>query len=90
MSRQRDKIQKAATRLGFGKVKMLYEPIGIALEMCGHTGGWEVRTKDGQEFLGYNADEVIADMEISKRIWPQQPALAESPQPAQRGQGESR
>jgi hypothetical protein len=69
MSRQRDRIQNAAAALGLVTTEVEWEPLGTAAEMCGPSGGWSVWLEDPEGHhlgvaVGYNVDEVIADMEL--------------------------
>jgi hypothetical protein len=61
-TRARSRILAEARHLCFKITKIEWQTIGIAFEMCGPSGGWEVRAENGYLFHGYNVDEVIADM----------------------------
>lgn len=67
MSKQRKQIAAVADELDIEIESMTWEPIGRGGEMQGPSGGWLVETKDGCEFQGYNAAEVVADMRRSDR-----------------------
>lgn len=72
MSKQRQKIEAAAKRLGIALASIEWEPIGPACEFEGNSGGWTVHSSKGQYFGGYNVDEVVEDMENSVRFgWDQ-------------------
>jgi hypothetical protein len=69
MSRNTDKIAKALKEKGWEAEEIIWEPIGIAMEMCGPDGGWTVRIKDDNNqlgnyylVLGYNIQEVLEEI----------------------------
>jgi hypothetical protein len=45
--------------LGFIKVQLWWEPIGPALEMCGHSGGYMALIDGRIEPLGLSLDEAL-------------------------------
>lgn len=67
MSYKSDKLKKALEAKGYTDVKVWYEPIGPALEMCGNSGGWMFSWAEcGENCLSYNLDlslEVINKMQ---------------------------
>lgn len=77
MSSSERRIRAAAKQLGFEIEDIHWEPISIALEMCGHSGGWVI---NGGQILGYNWIEVVREM---KRIKDDQ--IQESTRPAPAG-----
>ncbi len=68
-SRAARKIWDALRKQGFKQFRFWYEPIGPALEMAGHSGGWMLVAivgagAESQWPLGYNAKDAAA--EVSK------------------------
>ena len=59
MSRREKLIRKVAAEAGITIISVRYEPIGPAMEMCGHSGGWIVN--EG-EFVGYSVVDVVQDI----------------------------
>lgn len=62
----RRKIREAAERRGLVIAWMDYEPIGAMVEMSGREGGWDVDFTVGTHALGYNANDVVAWIEIGQ------------------------
>ena len=53
-------LRRKLERLGHRKFKLWWEPIGPALEMCGHSGGYMFVDEDGQQWpLGISLDEAM-------------------------------
>lgn len=65
------KIRKLWDRLvslGFRKFKLWWEPIGPALEMCGHSGGYMLEDSDGKYWpLGICLDDALRGAETHAR-----------------------
>ena len=60
------KIRKLWDRiaaLGFRKVTLWWEPIGPALEMCGHSGGYIMAIDHEITPLGLSLDEALSGAE---------------------------
>lgn len=47
------------TELGFTRFKLWWEPMGPALEKCGHSGGYMMEDKHGMCPLGLSLDEAL-------------------------------
>lgn len=67
MTRNEKRIRKAAAAVGVEITSVVWEPIGMAFEMCGPEGGWIVN--EG-EYLGYNVAQVIADIQRGREPGP--------------------
>jgi hypothetical protein len=55
-------IEAALYRLGHTNVRVWWEPMGPALEMCGHSGGFMFTSSEqtsGQVPLGHSLDEAL-------------------------------
>lgn len=61
-SKSRAKILAAAEELGIKVEEIEWQPIGAAGEKTGSSGGWTIYDSEGNDYLGYNCDEVIKDM----------------------------
>jgi len=60
MSYRSEKIKKALETKGYTNVKAWYEPLGVALEMCGPSGGWLYSSDQrNEDWLGYNVEEAL-------------------------------
>lgn len=58
MSQQRDRILKAINDAKLTLRELRWEPIGIALEMCGPSGGWWLTTEE-ESFAAYNVGQLL-------------------------------
>lgn len=73
------RVWKAIKANGFTKFKLWYEPVGPALEMAGHTGGWMMIATVGagaesQWPLGYSAEQAATEVsKLSPRPQPSNP-----------------
>jgi hypothetical protein len=60
-------IERALDNKGYRQVKVWYEPVGRAAEMCGPSGGWkyEACDVDGSFYdgeLGYNGNQALIEV----------------------------
>lgn len=67
MSRQREKIRKAAEAKGYSLVSADWQPIGQQVEMAGREGGWTVEAEPDELAVGYSADDVV---DWINEFWP--------------------
>lgn len=62
MGRREQAIRRAAKKAGIAVESVSWEPIGMAMEMCGPSGGWAVSI--GYEVLvAYHYKEIIEQIE---------------------------
>ena len=55
------KLKQTLEKRGFNDVKVWWEPIGKALEMCGPSGGWLYSHSEcDEDFLGYNFGRALS------------------------------
>jgi hypothetical protein len=68
MSPRSRKLKVALERLGHTNVTVRWEPIGPALEMCGHSGGYffESDQATGVNPLGISLDEAMHWVKVYK------------------------
>lgn len=73
MSRNADKITKALKAKGYRPIRMIWEPVGHACEMCGPEGGWYIEYGISDEpddevayadvILAYSTVEALEEIE---------------------------
>lgn len=65
------KIRKLWDRLvflGFSDFTLWWEPIGPALEMCGHSGGYMMQDSDGSiEPMGTTIEQALNHADVHRR-----------------------
>jgi hypothetical protein len=60
VTRNERRIQKAAEAVGLKVREVHWEPIGIAMEMCGPSGGWVVFTEHPEDAIcAYNVGDLL-------------------------------
>lgn len=64
MSRNEKRIRDKCTELGIEVESLRWEPIGMAMEMCGHSGGWILNDFDP---VGLSTEEALANLPAHAR-----------------------
>jgi hypothetical protein len=62
MSRQRQQIEKFCKKVGINIVELIWEPLGKDGEMVGRSGGWILIDEYGDDYLGTNISELLANI----------------------------
>lgn len=66
MSRREEQIRAVAAECGIEVAELTWEPIGMAMEMCGPSGGWRLVDAEGDDYMAYNSEDLIARLRESK------------------------
>jgi hypothetical protein len=71
MSPKLKKLKAAIEAAGYTEVKVWWEPMGIALEMCGHSGGYIFESEEEAEIpLGLSFAEALENLKLWNRNEP--------------------
>jgi hypothetical protein len=68
MSKQRKIIEKFCKEKGVIIEGLKWTPLGKAGEMCGRSGGWELRDAETRHFMGENVEMLLGDIELSLEL----------------------
>lgn len=59
MSKKAQSIKSVLESKGYTNVRVRYERIGSAMDMCGNSGGWIMESDQTHDALGFNYDEAF-------------------------------
>jgi hypothetical protein len=63
MSKNKDRIIKTLAKYNLEADEIDWQPIDIAFEMCGNSGGWFVHLTNDKIYMGLNIDQLINEIE---------------------------